>query len=459
MAGGPAPVELSADCTTCGLEAGVVELYDALVPACRFGLPATARCKLCGIRHEGAFDRAPARPMRDVPANRCPACVEELGPRALDDRRCAKCGAVATLALVAPAAALDSELALAAALDAWAAREQWPSREALVGAVFCDPDLSSLLLRIRRNEPLEVVADPFANMGNRTTGGREKSSPPDAAAEHRPSQSPAAAAHIVTSSDRVKVTPSSMPLKLPTPNQDFRAGATIPDPQAIFGSAQTDPFAAPLAPMHPVGYHAARRISVPPPAMAVPDPTSTMTSAGQQPSVSQLASGPSGTSPLHPPVRYGTGTIPLPTPPPPASAPPRAIVYPLVSVIAADGEIHPAERALIDRFLESEGLAPLAEHEFRVHHPSAVAHLVPKERREMVVQLMCETATVDGMPDESERRVIRAYAAAWDVPDEKVEFWMWGYENMSTSLVRQLWMKLRRFVLSARWSDAGQESR
>ncbi len=57
---------------------------------------------------------------------------------------------------------------------------------------------------------------------------------------------------------------------------------------------------------------------------------------------------------------------------------------------------------------------------------------MPRERREMVVQLMCETATVDGMPDESERRVIRAYAAAWNVPDEKVEFWMWGYENMST---------------------------
>ena len=125
MAGGPAPVELSADCTTCGLEAGVVELYDALVPACRFGLPATSRCKLCGIQHEGAFDRAPARDMREVPANRCPACVTELGPRALDDRRCAKCGAAATLTLVAPAASLDSEAALVAALDAWAAREEW----------------------------------------------------------------------------------------------------------------------------------------------------------------------------------------------------------------------------------------------------------------------------------------------------------------------------------------------
>ncbi len=445
MAGGPAPVELSADCTTCGLEAGVSELYDSLVAACRFGLPATARCKLCGIAHEGTFSRAPARPLRDIPANRCPACLEELGPRTLDDRRCAKCGAAASLTLVAPAAALDTELALVAALDAWAAREQWASREALTQAVFCDPDLGSLLLRIRRNEPLEVVADPFANMGIRTTGRDEA---PGANRSSRPSQP--AAAHLVTGAtgatgDRVTVTPSSNPLKLPTPNQDFRAGATMPDPHAIFGSAETDPLAPPL------------RISVPPPAVAAADPTATLTSAGQQPSGTSTSG--TGTAPLHPPVRYGTGTIPLPTPPPPASAPPRAIVYPLVSVIAADGEIHPAERALIDRFLESEGLAPLAEHEFRVHHPSAVAHLVPKERREMVVQLMCETATVDGMPDESERRVIRAYAAAWNVPDEKVEFWMWGYENMSTSLVRQLWMKLRRFVLSARWSDAGQETR
>ena len=334
MAGGPAPVELSADCTTCGLEAGVVELYDALIPACRFGLPASARCKLCGIEHEGKFDRTPAREMREVPANRCPACLEELGPRALDDRRCAKCGATASLAMLSPAAPLDSELALLAALDAWVAREQWSSREALVAAVFCDPDLGSLLLRIRRGEPLEIVADCFTS-------------------------------------------------------------------------------------------------SVPAPAMTPANPHTTMRSAPAD-----------GAAPAQPQ---------LPALPPPPCAPPRAVVYPLVSVIVADGLIHPAERMLVDKFLVSEGLAPLAADELRIHHPSEVAHLVPKERREMVVQLMCETATVDGMPDESERRVIRAYAAAWGVPDEKVDFWMWGYENMSTSLFRQLWMKLRRFVLSARW--------
>jgi tellurite resistance protein len=126
-------------------------------------------------------------------------------------------------------------------------------------------------------------------------------------------------------------------------------------------------------------------------------------------------------------------------------------------VIAADGEIHPEERSLIDRFLTAEGLAPLTDDEFRVHHPSEAARYVPKERREDVIKLMCESAAVDGMPDESERRVIRAYATAWDVPDEKIDFWMWGYESMGTSLTRALWLRLRRFVLSARWSPESRE--
>lgn len=147
---------------------------------------------------------------------------------------------------------------------------------------------------------------------------------------------------------------------------------------------------------------------------------------------------------------------PVASSPPPPSAPPRAIVFPLVSVVAADGEIHPLEKALVDRFLESEGLLPLSPDEFRVHHPSTVAHLIPEHRREAIVQLMCETAAIDGLPDESERKVIRAYAAAWRVPDEKVDFWMWGYENMNTSLVRQLWLKIRRFILSARWNEAAR---
>ncbi len=55
---GPSPVELTADCEACLLEGGVVEVYDPLVPACRFGLPASTRCRLCGIEHAGVLSAA-----------------------------------------------------------------------------------------------------------------------------------------------------------------------------------------------------------------------------------------------------------------------------------------------------------------------------------------------------------------------------------------------------------------
>lgn len=399
---GPAAVELNNDCPSCGLESGVVEVYDALVPACRFGAPATARCKLCGEQHDATIDREPAKPMREVPANRCPACLAELGPNALDDRRCAGCGVRVTITQVAPPADLGTELALVAALDAWAAREKWPSREALVEATFCEPRLAAILASIAAREPLEVIADPFANLGMKTTGKKERKAKPAARAPEPP-------APIV-----------SPKATLP----DFQPNITAPDPMSAFNVAPTDPAQRPLV----------RPPFNPPPPEVSPPRAALERAAGEAPAAPP------------PPPQEATA--------PPISAPPRAVVYPLVSVVAADGEIHPAERELVDRFLASEGLAPLTDDEFTVHHPSAVAHLVPKERREAVVQLMCETAAVDGMPDESERRVIRAYATAWNVPDEKVEFWMWGYESMSTGLVRQLWMKLRRFVLSARWSDS-----
>jgi hypothetical protein len=139
--------------------------------------------------------------------------------------------------------------------------------------------------------------------------------------------------------------------------------------------------------------------------------------------------------------------------PPPPSAPPRAIVYPLVSVIAADGELNPREREIVDRFLVSEGLPPLEDTEFCVHDPTVVARYIPESRREDVLKLMCETAAIDGMPDDSEIRVIRAFAAAWRVPDDKVNLWLWGYENIHASSARLFWLRIRRFVLSSRWEN------
>ncbi len=152
-------------------------------------------------------------------------------------------------------------------------------------------------------------------------------------------------------------------------------------------------------------------------------------------------------APITSPMPLSTRSVP------PPSAPPRAIVYPLVSVIAADGELAPKEREMVDRFLVSEGLEPLADDEFRVHDPAVVARYIPENRREAVLRLMCETAAIDGMPDDSEIRVIRAFATAWHIPDEKVDLWLWGYENIHASSARLFWLRIRRFLLSSRWED------
>ncbi|MBX3215400.1 MAG: hypothetical protein KF850_25410 [Labilithrix sp.] len=438
---GLATVELTADCDACGLEAGVVEVYDAQIPACRFGLPAATRCKLCAAASRGTLDRAPAKPLLEVPANRCPACLDELSQAAIDERRCTRCGARARLEDASAPTRFGALTDLEGALDAWAEREGFPSREALVAATFVERDVAELFVGIQRRERLEVLADPFANMGVRTTGGsaRREREP------RGPSTTPPATAAIVPPEDAATTTAQAVP----TSPSAARAGTTTGDASPV-----TKRGLGPREPAAPRVALAPRRAGSEghPLAQTLPDPAYAATDPLAPPLVPPAR-------PATPAPRSAEGARDVALPPPPPSAPPRAIVYPLVSVIAADGEVHPEERALVDRFLEGEGLPPLADHEFCVHHPSEVAHLVPKERREDVVKLMCETASIDGMPDESERRVIRAYATAWHVDDEKLEFWLWGYESMNTSLARQLFLKLRRFVLSARWSDEETKER
>lgn len=147
-------------------------------------------------------------------------------------------------------------------------------------------------------------------------------------------------------------------------------------------------------------------------------------------------------------------TTSLSTTPSVGDAPPRAVIYPLVSVIAADGEIHPKERALVDAFLASEGLAPLADEEIAVHPPEAVARFVPIERRSRIVELMCEAAMIDGMPDGSEKRIVHAYAAAWGVPADQVDAWAAHYHRQHASRLRSLWLVVRHYLLVAPWERA-----
>lgn len=360
----PAPVELPVDCAECLLEGGVVETYDPLVAACRFGIPSEVVCRLCGIASRGVVHSTRKAPpdLSLVAANACPYCLHPLEPSAIDDHRCNACGAEASLEPVSAATRFTSEDDVGARIDAWAREERFPSRAQFLEATFVTPSVAAIFSALRDGARIETVADPF---GTRTASATPASPP-------KPRQRDAMDRPPVT--ERIPSAPPLPPLSTFTP---------------------------------------------------LPIPPSRPSAAASRPQDEAA----------------------------PPSAPPRSIVYPLVSVIAADGEVHPGERAVVDKFLASEGLSPLSEEECKVHAPADVAHLIPREKREAVIQLMCETAMIDGMPDASELRVIRAYAAAWNVPDEKLELWIWAYENANSSAIRQLWLKIRRFVLSARWEE------
>ncbi len=380
-------VELLEDCPHCRLESGLVETYDAKVAACRFGVPSRVSCKLCGLAKVGRLSAQTCADLTNVPGNLCPSCEEVLRPEALDVRKCAACGVRAGLEDERAPHDLSSFAIFQACLASWATRETFTDESAFVLATFVAQDARALHAAFLRGDPLETVADPFA------FGGRAGTTAAGATASRRHEHH-----------------------ERPLPRSSEKSGPPI----------RLVPRADPGAPRAAAGPAAA------PESASRPPPTQTPSALP-----SHLRTEP----PLESAAELG----------PPVSAPPRAILFPLVSVISADGEIHPEERAFVDAFLVSEGMAPLADHELRVYTPAEAARYVPKERREKIVELMCEVAMVDGLADDAELRVVRAYASAWQVPEEKVDIWLWGYEHAQASAARQFWLRIRRFVLSSRW--------
>src|SRR5687767_13421972 len=127
---GPKPVELLVDCGTCRVEAGAVERYDPHVGACRFGLPAEVRCRLCGRVELGVLAPEMRQLAPGTPSSECPVCAALLGPEDVDARCCRRCGALARLEIAEAGRDLAAAGELEAALDAWAGAEGWPSRDA-----------------------------------------------------------------------------------------------------------------------------------------------------------------------------------------------------------------------------------------------------------------------------------------------------------------------------------------
>lgn len=127
---------------------------------------------------------------------------------------------------------------------------------------------------------------------------------------------------------------------------------------------------------------------------------------------------------------------------------PRAILYPIVSVMCADGVIEPAEERFVSAFLEAEGQRPLEPDEIRVHRPVEVERHIPRARRREIVELMIQLAAIDGHADTSELRLAKAYANAWGIPEEDLVAWLERYQDQHLSSARRFLLKLKSFFFA-----------
>ncbi len=127
---------------------------------------------------------------------------------------------------------------------------------------------------------------------------------------------------------------------------------------------------------------------------------------------------------------------------------PRAILYPIVSVMCADGIIEPAEERFVSAFLAAEGQRPLEPDEIRVHRPVEVERHIPRARRREIVELMIQLAAIDGHADTSELRLAKAYANAWGIPEEDLVAWIDRYQDAHLSSARRFLLKLKSFFFA-----------
>ncbi len=132
---------------------------------------------------------------------------------------------------------------------------------------------------------------------------------------------------------------------------------------------------------------------------------------------------------------------------------PRAILYPLASVAAADGIVDVEERWYIDSCLKRYGLEPATDAEMVVYYPLDYAALVPPAFRQALVEEMCAVAMIDGLPDAAEARMIYAYCTEWRVPEDYARAQLVELQKRNTSLARRAWLGFRNYLLPGRWEN------
>lgn len=166
------PFQVLGDCPHCGVEAGVVEVYDPSTACCHLGVPAETRCKLCGVETRGTVgcDGVTPEVHHDLLDERCPCCGVELGHDGRATRRCSRCGATATLRQTVPPRSLATLAEVREALSIWAGDEGYASAEEMLEASFEHETVTEVRDAIAAHLPVptsfDVLGFLFAHMAS-----------------------------------------------------------------------------------------------------------------------------------------------------------------------------------------------------------------------------------------------------------------------------------------------------
>lgn len=120
-----------------------------------------------------------------------------------------------------------------------------------------------------------------------------------------------------------------------------------------------------------------------------------------------------------------------------------APLLPLVSVMLADGRVHPAEEAFLDRFLAQHRCPPIPAEYVRVHRPETVPRPPTADQRERMLEAMVHLVHVDRSRDRSEFRVVEEYARHWGIDPARVARWDQMYRDRYTTGMQRLWLLLQ----------------
>lgn len=154
-----AQVELTSECPECHTRGVWVELFDPAMPPTALGLPAEARCRLCGAEHVGRVTPGSSAVRAPRPAGQCPMCARPLDEGDLAAHACRDCGASATMVRTRPGVELRDVEALERALRSLMADEGDDSLASFALRTFGVDDLAALAERYAQGLPVDTTLD------------------------------------------------------------------------------------------------------------------------------------------------------------------------------------------------------------------------------------------------------------------------------------------------------------